>query len=241
MGLFILKIPVIVLEMGVITGICVYYFCYYDDIYSMAKNRIKLSKFAKEQGMAYITVYKHWQAGNIEGIQLPSGTILVSGWVEQDVAKDDKELAIIYSRVSTNTQKLKMKNQTTALTNFAHERGYEIIDTIEEVGVGFSDHRTKLLSVLHRTDWDVLIVEDIDNFTKFGYPYIEVLLRRHGQQVVARNETEEQPNTSEHIIDSSGEQELISLLTRTKTLMKGLLGVGGAKAQIEKSITALLS
>jgi len=206
----------------------------------MAKNRIKLSQFAKEQGMAYITIYKHWQAGNIEGIQLPSGTILVSGWVEQEAGKDEKELAIIYSRVSSNNQKVKLKRQTGDLTNFAHERGYEVIDTIEEVGTAFSDHRTKLLSILHRTDWNVLIVEDIDTLVKFSFPYLEVVLRRNGQEVVAMNDSGEEHNPEDHIIAGTGEQELIALITRTRALMKNLLGVGNAKQSIEKNILGLL-
>lgn len=207
----------------------------------MAKNRIKLSQFAKEQGMAYITVYRHWQAGNIEGVQLPSGTILVSGWKEQTEDNSEKELAIIYSRVSSNNQKTRLKQQTADLTNFAHERGYEIIDTIEEVGTGFSDHRTKLLSILHRTDWDVLIVEEAGSFLKFGFPYIEILLRRNGQEVVARNQTVEDDTVSEDgVIDTTGEQELVALITRTRHLMKNLIGVGGAKNAIEKNITDLL-
>lgn len=213
----------------------------YDDIFYMAKNRIKLSQFAKEQGMAYITVYRHWQAGNIEGVQLPSGTILVSGWKEQNEDNNDKELAIIYSRVSSNNHKTRLKQQTADLTNFAHERGYEIVDTIEEVGTGFSDHRTKLLSILHRTDWDVLIVDEIGSFLKFGFPYIEVLLRRNGQEVVARNQSLDDDTVNEDgVIDTTGEQELIALVTRTRHLMKGLLGVGGAKNAIEKNINDLL-
>lgn len=206
----------------------------------MVTNRVKLSHFAKEQGMAYITVYKHWQAGNIEGIQLPSGTILVSGWIHDTSKKDEKELAIIYSRVSTNNQKLKLKTQTTVLTNFAHEKGYEVIDTVEEVGVGFSDHRMKLLSILQRTDWDVLIVDNIDNFTKFGFPYIEVLLRRHGQQIVVRTETGEEVDANSDIIDSTGEQDLVGFITRTRRLLRGLVGVGPVKNQIESIIVDLL-
>lgn len=215
------------------------FYRFHDDIIGMVQNRIKLSKFAKQQGMAYISVYKHWQAGNIEGIQLPSGTILVSGWVSEEKKKDEKELAIIYSRVFSPNQKNALKTQTVALTNFAHKQGYEVIDTVEEVGPGFSDRRTKLLSILHRKDWDVLIVEDTDNFMKFGFPYVEVLLRRDGQQIISFKDAQEH-DPEDSVVQSTGEQELINLITRTRNLMKGLIGVGGQKIAIEKSITALV-
>jgi len=213
---------------------------YYDDIDCMGKTRIKLSKFAKEQGMAYITVYKHWQAGHIEGIQLPGGTILVSGWIDQSEQEGEKELAIIYSRVSFNNEKIRLKRQTADLTNFAHESGYEIIDTVEEVGASFSDRRTKLMSILHRTDWNVLIIDDSANLMKFGFPYLEVVLRNSGREIVAMKQaTPEDVEALDGIIENSGEQELIGLVNKVRTLTKSLIGVGGAKASIEKSIDSL--
>lgn len=205
----------------------------------MAKNRIKLSRFADEQGMAYGTIYKHWQAGNIEGIQLPSGTILVTGWKNENKEQYERELAIIYSRVSTTTQKLKLKNQTTELTKFAQERDYQIIDTVEEVGTSFSDHRTKLLSILHRTDWNVLVVEDIDSLMTFGYPYLEVMLRRNGQEVISLREENNKNSEDDHMIEGNGEQELVGLINKVRHLMKGLIGIGPIKGSIEKSIESL--
>jgi predicted site-specific integrase-resolvase len=201
---------------------------------------MKLSQFAKEQGMAYITVYKHWSAGNIEGIQLPGGTILVSGWKDQTEVQTEKELAIVYSRVSTNNQKIRLKNQTADLTNFALDRGYDVIDTVEEVGAAFSDRRTKFLSILHRTDWNVLIVEDVDNLMKFGFPYLEVLLRASGREVIALNQsvTEDQ-EVSDEAIENSGEQELIGLVNKIRAITKPLLGMGHQKNSLEKSINAL--
>lgn len=204
----------------------------------MAEKRVKLAQFAKEQNIAYITAYRHWQQGNIKGIQLPSGTILVSGWAEVSVV--EKELAIIYSRVSSNSQKLKLKTQTTALTNFALQQGYEIIDTVEEVGTAFSDKRTGFLSILHRTDWNVLIVEDASSLMKFGLPYINALLKQNGKEILARKDVEEEEVNSSDIIDASGELELSLLIKRVRELIKPLIGVTGQKNAIERNIQNLL-
>lgn len=205
----------------------------------MAQKRMKLSQFAKNQGMAYITAYRHWQADNIEGIQLPGGTILVSGWKDSQPEAEAKELAIIYSRVSSNNQKLRLKNQTAELVNFAHNQGYEVIETVEEVGAGFSDKRTKLLSILHRTDWSILIVEEVGSLMKFSYPYLEVLLKQSGREVVFMKDMLEEAPVAGDAIDANGELELIILIKRVRDLTRSLLGVGGQKAGIERVIESL--
>lgn len=210
-----------------------------DDIVIMSQNRMKLSQFAKNQGMAYITAYRHWQSGNIEGMQLPGGTILVSGWADRAPQTEAKELAIVYSRVSSNNQKLRLKNQTASLVNFAHGQGYEVIETIEEVGTGFSDKRTKLLSILHRTDWSVLIVEDMGALMKFGFPYLEVVLKQSGREIVLMNDVlDTEPKLGE-IIEMNGELELLVFMKRTRDLMRSLIGVGGQKAALERSMDQL--
>lgn len=200
---------------------------------------MKLSQFAKNQGMAYITAYRHWQSGNIEGIQLPGGTILVSGWADSTPQAEAKELAIVYSRVSSNNQKLRLKNQTASLVNFAHDQGYDVIETVEEVGTGFSDKRTKLLSILHRTDWSILIVEDQGALMKFGFSYLEVVLKQSGRSIILMNEVlNTEPKLGE-VIEMNGEIELIIFIKRTRDLMRSLIGVGGQKAALERSIDQL--
>lgn len=207
----------------------------------MATKRIKLSEFAKEQGIAYITAYRHWQLGHIEGRQLPTGSILVSDWLENAETNKTSLTAIVYSRVSQSSQKNKLKQQTIDLLALAEEKGYDVIDTVEEVGTGFSDHRTKLLSILYRTDWNVLIVEDRNTFLKFSYPYVEALLRRNGQEVISLSdyvpETEKQ---SKENIPLTGEQELITLITRTRNIFKSLIGMNGPRNSVEQIVTGLL-
>lgn len=212
----------------------------------MSTKRVKLSVFAKQQGISYITAYRHWNLGNIEGTQLPSGSILVSDWVDQNVKETNtagQPTAIIYSRVSFSNQKQQLQQQTQTITQFAEERNYDIIDTVEEISAGFSDHRMKLLSILYRTDWNILIVQDRDTFIKFGFPYIEAVLRRNGQEIVCYNDYNNfsDENTDTLTTNRTGEQELITLIQKTKNLMKTLIGIGSTKSTIEKSINNILN
>jgi predicted site-specific integrase-resolvase len=207
----------------------------------MAQKRIKLSQFAKEQDIAYATAYRHWQAGHIKGIQLPGGTILVEGWSDDGVNENrEKQLAIIYSRVNSVNKKAELKTRTAELTNFALEQGYEIIDVIEEIGSGFSDRRTKLLNILHRTDWDVLVAENEGQLFKFGFPYIEVLLKQNGREIQFISGEDEDADTLGNI-EINAEFELVSLFRRVKEFIKPIVGHQSSKRTIDQHIESLLN
>lgn len=206
----------------------------------MATQRKKLSVFAKEQGIAYITAYRHWQLGNIEGKQLPSGSILVSDWKDKDIQISDSLNVVIYARVPFSTQNQELKAQVTLLKSFAESKGYEIIDVVEEVGLGFSDHRTKFLSLLYRTDWNAMLVVDKERFASFGFPYIEALLRRQQQEIIVMDELAPSGDVDITNVPLTQEQQLITLVQRTRGALKTLIGMGSVKSAIETSINALL-
>lgn len=201
--------------------------------------RIKLSEFAKQQGISYITAHRHWKADAINGVQLPSGTILVSGWKEGVNPASEAMNAVVYARVANPTQKQQLDQQVKNLTALAEEKGYNIIEVVEEVATGFSDHRTKLLNVLYRPDWDVLVVDSKDTFMKFGFPYVEALLRKNGQEVVVLNESISNDPTTVNVT-LTGEQNLITMIQRTRAVLKNLIGMGSVKGNIETIIQSLL-
>lgn len=48
--------------------------------------RMKLSDFAKLNGISYKTAHRLWEAGEIKGIKLKTtNTILVEGWQNNDI------------------------------------------------------------------------------------------------------------------------------------------------------------
>jgi putative resolvase len=205
------------------------------------KKRIKLSDFAIQQGLTYITAYRHWQKNNIIGIQLPGGSILVEGWKDETSNAPEKESkdVIIYARASVGSKKDELKKRTELLTQYANKEGYKILEIVEEIGYSFSDKRMQLMTVLYREDWDVLLVSDKHEFMKFGLPYIETLLRKNGQEIVALNDYTITNEISEGDT-MTGEQELANLFARTRSLMKTLIGVGGAKSVIDTAINNFL-
>jgi hypothetical protein len=64
----------------------------------MDKKAISLKKFAEQNDVTYITAHRHWMRGNIDGMQLPTGKILVYGW-KKEAAKGKTDSAIAFIRV----------------------------------------------------------------------------------------------------------------------------------------------
>ena len=198
------------------------------DISSVIKNkRMKLSDFAKEQGMAYISVYKLWQQGHINGEQLPSGTILVDGWKNTDSTQGNR--AIVYARVPTDKQKIQLTLQIERVKEYAEEKGYEIVDVIEEIGFGFNPNREKFLEILQRDDWDVIVVENKEIPVKFGFDYFALALAASKRSIDYKYDLE---NSAEFVLNK--------LFVNMSTVLKPLFGISQKKA-IHESIDRIAS
>lgn len=206
----------------------------------METTRIKLSQFAKQQGLTYTTAYRAWQKGQIVGIKLPTGTILVSGWADGSDTHTELNNVVIYSRVSRPKDVNFLREQTVALKEFVQaNEGYNLIDVVEEVAHGFNDHRTKLLSLMYRTDWDTLVIENRDQLMMFSYPYVEALLRRNNQEIVVVSDSHEGAALVESKLTASGETQLINLISKTTAVLKTMIAVP-SKKQLEQIIQNLL-
>jgi putative resolvase len=58
---------------------------------------MKLSQYAKQQGISYSTALRWWHQGAIRGYQAPSGTIIVE---TEGKPRAPEERVAIYARVS---------------------------------------------------------------------------------------------------------------------------------------------
>lgn len=92
------------------------------------------------------------------------------------------------------------------LRNYATVRGYKIVSETVEVGSGLNDQRQKLLDLLKKDNYEILLVEHKDRLTRFGFNYIETLLERNNQRIevvnVATEEKEDLINDLVSIITS---------------------------------------
>jgi predicted site-specific integrase-resolvase len=147
---------------------------------------MKLSDYAKTQGVTYRTVWNWWKRGLLKGHQLPTGTIIV----EVEAPSSKPEIACIYARVSSAENRDNLERQAERLVQFATAKGYLISRVVKEVGSGLNDNRKKLLSVLKDDEYTVLLVEHKDRLTRFGTNYIMTLFEQLGKRVEIINGVE---------------------------------------------------
>jgi putative resolvase len=144
---------------------------------------MKLSQYAKQQGISYRTAFRWWQAGQIKGYQATSGTIIVT--TEEPITQTEK--VVIYARVSTRERKDNLERQVELLSSYCQARGYQINQIVKEIASGVNDSRPKLLGLLKDTRITRIVVEHKDRLTRFGFRYLETLLETQGRTIEVVN------------------------------------------------------
>ncbi len=142
---------------------------------------MKLSDWARQNGITYKTAWKWWKAGKlpVPARQTATGTILV------DMPEHESSTAaVLYARVSSGDQKADLDRQVARLAAFAAENGMRVAKVVAEVGSGLNGHRKGLLAVLRSPDYGVIVVEHRDRLARFGSEYIEAALTAMGRRLV---------------------------------------------------------
>ena len=152
---------------------------------------MKLSQYAKQQGISYRTALRWFRNGTIKGYQAPSGTIIV---LEEEPQPALQKVAI-YARVSSAEHKENLERQAERLMQYSTVRGYQVSQVVKEIASGVNDSRPKLLSLLKDTSITRIVVEHKDRLTRFGFRYLETLLETQGRTIevvnVAENDKED--------------------------------------------------
>lgn len=187
---------------------------------------MKLSTFAKEKGVSYRTVWRWWKSGIIKGVQMPSGTVILEK--EFDTVNSQDIKAIIYARVSSSQNKSNLESQSDRLQQYSIAKGYQIYKVIKEIGSGLNDKRPKLLEILNKEQFDILIVEHSDRLTRFGASYIESLLKLTNRKLEIVNVID---NDEQDLI-----QDFVSVIT---SFCARIYGKRRTKRKTEKLINQL--
>jgi putative resolvase len=170
----------------------------------------KLSDYAKKFNVTYRTAWNRFKRGKIDGafIDETNHVLIPINKLEK------KNNVIIYSRVSTSSMKDNLERQSERLTNYAINNGYTIIDNIKEIGSGLNDNRKKLTKILKQDNYDILLVENKDRLTRFGFNYIETLLNNNDKEIIVVNRTDDDKTD---LI-----QDLVSIIYSFSARMYGL-------------------
>ena len=85
--------------------------------------------------------------------------------------------------------KKNLDTQMERIRSYAMANGYQITHEVKEVGSGINDKRKKLESLLSKNDFDLIIVEHKDRLTRFGFNYIQTLLKTRHKNIEVINKT----------------------------------------------------
>lgn len=169
---------------------------------------MKLSDYAKQQGISYRTAHRMWKRGELNGRQLSTGTIII---IDNSTPVQG---VVIYARVSSSENKSNLDSQADRLTQYSIAKGYQIKSIVKEIGSGVNDNRKKLIDLLNRDDYHLIVVEHKDRLTRVGFNYLKTLLNKHGKDIEVVNlATEEQEDLM---------QDFISIITSFCARIYGL-------------------
>jgi putative resolvase len=141
---------------------------------------MKLSQYAKQNGISYKTAWRWYKAGTLDAYQTETGTVIVRD--KADVKPLTGRIAL-YARVSSLGQKEDLERQIQRLKDYAAAKGYQVSKEVTEIASGLNDKRPKLEKLLADTSIGTIVVENRDRLTRFGSHYIETLLQAQGRHL----------------------------------------------------------
>ena len=197
----------------------------------MEKEYIKASEYAKKMSLHIRTVYRYYHNGKIKGYQdKETGTIFILNPFKNKNEDNLENKVVLYARVSSNENKNNLDSQLERLRLFAIAKGYQVVKEIKEVGSGLNDNRSKLNYLLEKelNEFKILLVEHKDRLTRFGFNYIDILLKSHNKQIEVIN-----------LVDSDKEdmiQDFVSVIT---SFCARIYGKRRSKRKTEKLIKEL--
>ncbi len=183
---------------------------------------MKLTDWAKENGLSYVTAWRLFRAGKlpVRATQLETGTILVH---PEPVAKGGVAL---YARVSGSDQRADLERQLGRLSLYAVRNGLQVTRAVSEVGSGLNGGRPKLMRLLTDPDVSAIVVEHRDRLARFGSEYIEGAMAASGRRLIVVEEAE----TTDDLV-----QDMIEIMT---SLCARLYGRRSAKNRAARAVAA---
>ena len=153
--------------------------------------RVKISKYAKEQGVTYRTIWNWCKAGKLIYEKGPTNTIFI---LVDEKINPINEKVIVYCRVSSSENKSNLESQKQRCLNFCAARGLIVSETVVEIGSGLNDKREKLRKIFADQTVKTIVVEHKDRLARFGTTMLEDLLKLQNREILYINEAEDSEN-----------------------------------------------
>jgi putative resolvase len=188
---------------------------------------MKLIDYARLQGISYRTAWRWYKAGKIQGHQMDTGTILVTEPLPMKELPATSKVAV-YTRVSSSENRSNLDSQAERVVAYCTARGYQVSKVVKEIGSGVNDSRPKFLALLADPSIGRIVIEHKDRGTRFGFRYIETLLKTCGREIEVANQAE-----------NSTEDLLADLTSIIYSFCARLYGQRRAKRKTEKIVQEL--
>lgn len=188
---------------------------------------MKLSDYAKQQGVRYETAWRWFRDGKIQGRRVGAHTILIDE-PGRETAPTSKLHTVVYTRVSAAENRANLDTQAERLVAYCAARGYQVSKVVKEIGSGVNDHRPKFLALLADPSVGRIVIEHQDRGTRFGFCYIDTLLKTYGREIEVVNHA-----------DNSTEDLLADLTSIVYSFCARLYGPQRAKRKTERIVQEL--
>jgi putative resolvase len=187
---------------------------------------MKLSDYAKQMGVRYETAWRWFRDGKIQGQRIGPRTIIITEG--QPAPAEKSQRVAIYARVSSAENTPNLDSQAERLAAYCAAKGYQVAKVVKEIGSGVNDARPKLLALLEDQSIGLIVVEHKDRATRFGFRYLDTLLKSQGRTIEVVNLAE------------NGQEDLLADLTAILySLTARLYGQRRAKRKTESIIASL--
>ena len=141
---------------------------------------MKLSVWAKSQGVTYTTAWKWFRTGQlpVPARQLANGTILV------DAETVAQRRVVVYSHASGDENEARLDGRVLQCVSFANSQGLAVNEVVPEVGSRGNDRRSKLLRLLADKTVGVIVVSREDEFVQQMGEYFAAALGARGARLM---------------------------------------------------------
>ena len=167
---------------------------------------MKANEVLKLLNITRPTLCSYVKRGYIKAVKTPTGMFnydedSVLAFIGLKKKKNNTKI-VSYSRVSTQSQKNQLTEQTNQLYNYCISKGIDLNEQISDIKSGMSFERKgfqNLLTQVIQGKVKLVVIENKDRLVRFGYEIIEGIFKYYGTTILVVNE---------EIDNKSYEQEL---------------------------------
>jgi hypothetical protein len=193
-----------------------------DITFSMNNQMVPIKKFAESNNIGYRSAYRYWTQGYLDGLKLPNGTIMVSGWKQN---KEEKQEEVLKPVVLVRKN---VKDDVENLISLAHKEGYSNLD-IKCWNGKIYESNILLMDIL-KSGYNVFFIVNCEDAFGINGKSIMHLIEDRGVKVFSLNKPSNQV-----------EESIYSLLVAVSKMLKVTVGMHGYKKEISEIINKIVS